>query len=185
MGMFIILSLINGKLLSKHKYQQLINHNYSEDFNLTILAPLNTLSLDNYWLAGFTQADGCFHISVVKSKTHRTGYSIRLEYSLKQNDDLPLKLLHNILKMGNLSQYSTGIWCYNSSGFITAASLINYFDLFNLFAEKYKDYLKFRKVYIMVTQGKHLKDKGVKKILSIAAKGSSETSTQEVYNYKI
>jgi LAGLIDADG endonuclease. len=60
-------------------------------------------------LAGFTQADGCFHISIVKSKTHKTGYSVRLEYSLKQNDDIPLKLLYNNLKMGNLSQYSSGI----------------------------------------------------------------------------
>jgi len=60
-------------------------------------------------LAGFTQADGCFHISVVKSKTHKTGYSVRLEYSLKQNDDIPLKLLYNNLKMGNISQDSSGI----------------------------------------------------------------------------
>jgi hypothetical protein len=28
----------------------------------------------------------------------------------------------------------------------------------------------------MITEGKHLKDKGVKKIISIATKGSSETN---------
>ena len=39
------------------------------------------------------------------------------------------------------------------------------------------DYLKFRKVYIMITNGQHLQEKGV--IKSIATKGSSETSTQE------
>ena len=179
-GMSIILSLINGKLVSKYKYQQLINHNYSKHFSMVVLPPSNVLSLENYWLAGFTQADGCFHISVAKSKTHKTGYSVRLEYSLKQNDDLPLRLLYNTLKMGNLCQYSSGIWCYKSTGFKTAANIIYYFDKFNLFAGKYKDYLKFRKVYIMVTQGKHLEEKGVKKIRSIATKGSSETSTQEI-----
>jgi hypothetical protein len=47
-GISVILSLINGKFVSKYKYEQLINHNYSEDFNLTILPPLNILSLDNY-----------------------------------------------------------------------------------------------------------------------------------------
>jgi len=181
-GISVILSLINGKFVSKYKYEQLINHNYSEDFNLTILPPLNILSLDNYWLAGFTQAVGCFHISVAKSKTHKTGapFSVRLEYSLKQNYDLPLKLLYDNLNKGNLSQYSTGVWCYKSSGFKTWANLIHYFDRFNLFAEKYKDYLKFRRVYIMVTEGRHLEDKGIKRIISIATKGSSETSTQEV-----
>lgn len=131
-------------------------------------------------MAGFTQADGCFHISVVKSKTHKTGYNVKLEYSLKQNDDLPLKLLYDLIKMGNISQYNSGVWCYKSTGFQTAASLIYYFDKYHVFAGKYVDYLKFRKVYIMVTEGKHLESKGVAKIISIATKGSSETSTQEV-----
>ena len=179
-GLSIILSLINGKFVSNYKYEQLIKHNYSEDFNINILPPLMSLSLDNYWLAGFTQADGCFHISVVKSKTHKAGYSIRLEFSLKQNDVLPLRLLYNELEMGNISQYHTGEWCYKSTGYKTAAHLINYFDKYNIFAGKYVDYIKFRKVYIMITEGKHLEEKGIKKIKSISSKGSSETSTQEI-----
>lgn len=179
-GLSIILSLINGKFVSNSKFDQLIKHNYAENFNLNILPPSYTLSLDNYWLAGFTQADGCFHISVVKSKTHKTGYSVRLEYSLKQNDDIPLKLLYNNLKMGNISQDSSGIWCYKSTGFKTAFHIINYFENYRLFGGKYVDYLKFRKVYIMITEGKHLENEGIKKIKSIATKGSSETNTQEI-----
>jgi hypothetical protein len=46
-GLLIILSLINGKLVSNYKYDQLIKHNYSEDFNINILPALNYLSLDN------------------------------------------------------------------------------------------------------------------------------------------
>jgi len=180
-GIQIILSLINGKLLSKSKYEQLIKHNYSDTFNIDILPPTSYLSLDNYWLAGFTQADGCFYISVAKSKTHKTGYSVRLEFSIKQNDVLPLKLLFNNLQLGNLSQYSSGIYSYKSSGYKTAAVLINYFDIYQVFGGKYVDYLKFRKVYIKITEGKHLEKEGILKIKSIASKGSSETSTQEVY----
>jgi LAGLIDADG endonuclease len=179
-GLSIILFLINGKLVSKPKYDQLIKHNYNADFNYNILPPLNNLTLDNYWLAGFTQADGCFHISVVKSKTHKTGYSVRLEFYIKQNDPIPLKLLYDTIKMGNVSHYNSGIWCYKSTGFITAYFLINYFDTFNLFADKYVNYLKFRKVYIRITKGQHLEKKGITKIKSIATKGSSETSTQEI-----
>lgn len=179
-GLHIILSLINGKLLSIYKYNQLIKHNYNSDFNIILLYPTKNLSLNNHWLAGFTQADGCFHINVAKSKTHKTGFSVKLEYSIKQNDCLPLKLLYSTLKMGNLSQYETQIWCFKSSGFKTAAKIINYFDKFNVFAGKYNSYLKFRKVYIMITEGKHLEKRYVKKIKSIATKGSSETSTQEI-----
>ena len=179
-GLSIILSLINGKLISSYKYEQLINHGYSEDFNLKILPPLKKLSLYNYWLAGFTQANGCFHISVSKSKTHKTGNSVKLEYSLKQNDYLPLKFLYDHLRKGSLSQYNTGIWCYKSSEFSTAWDLINYFDRFHLFGGKYISYLKFRKVYIMITEGKHLNKKGIDRIISISTKGSSETSTQGI-----
>ena len=176
-GLSIILSLINGKLVSKPKYEQLIKHNYSVDFNYTILPPSNNITLKNYWLAGFTQAaaasggaqprGGCF-ISLEKSQTIKTGLSVRLEFSLKQNDAVPLKLLYETVKMGNLSHYSSGIWCYKSTGFKTAVLLINYFDNFNLFTDKYVNYLKFRKVYIMITRGKHLENKGITKIKKVA-----------------
>lgn len=179
-GMSVIFSLINGKLVSKFKYEQLIKQNYNKKFNRAILLPSNFISLENYWLAGFTQADGCFHISIFKSKTHKTGFNVKLEYSLKQNDIIPLELLYKSIKMGNLSQYKTGIWCYKSSGFKTSAILIDYFDKFNVFGGKYIDYLKFRKVYIMITEGKHLEKEGIIRIKSISTKGSSETSTREI-----
>jgi len=86
---------------------------------------------------------------------------------LKQKDNLPLKLLYDTIKLGNLSQYNSGIWCYKSYGFKTAGLLINYFDKFNLFAGIYINYLKFRKVYILITKGKHLENKGIIKIKNI------------------
>ena len=82
-GLFAILSLINGKFVSNYKCKQLIKHSYDKDFDLEILPPLNKLSLYNYWLAGFTQANGYFYISVLKSKILKTGYSVRLEYFLE------------------------------------------------------------------------------------------------------
>lgn len=182
-GLSYILSIINGKLVSNLKYDQLIKHDYSNIFDIKLLPPTHKILFDNFWLSGFTQGDGCFHISVVKSKTHSTGYSIRLEYSIKQNDVTPLKLIYQHLNKGNLSQYKTGIWCYKSTGYATAYDLITYFDKYPVFTDKYKSYLKFRKVYIMVTKGLHLEDEGVAKIKSISKKGSSETSTQEVEYY--
>lgn len=179
-GLAFILSLINGKLVSNYKYEELVLHNYSEDFNMNILPPLKKLSLDNHWLAGFTQVNGGFYINVLKSKTYATGYTVKLEFSIQQHDELPLRLLYDVLNSGNISQYSSGIWCYKSLGLKTAFTLINYFDKYNIFGRKYIDYIKFRKVYRMITEGKHLDIKGIKKIISIATKWSSETRTQEI-----
>lgn len=191
-GLFIILSLINGKFVcasDESKYKELIAYNYSKYLNIRILPPLKRLSLDNFWLAGFSQANGCFSINVVKSPMDETGYSVRLEYSLElarlypgkvQKDKLPLELLHSHLETGNITQDSSGIWCYKSLDFNTASFLIKYFDKYHVFGGKYVNFIKFRKVYRMIREGKHLQSKGIKKIISIATKGSSETSTQEI-----
>ena len=70
--------------MSRPKYDQLLRHNYNVDFNYTTISPLNSINKDNYWLAGFTHADGCFHISVVKSNTHITGFcKIRVFFEAK------------------------------------------------------------------------------------------------------
>jgi hypothetical protein len=174
-GISIILSLINGKLISICKYQQLINNNYTEDFNIKILPPLHLVSLDNHWLAGFTQAKGCFHISTVKNKTNTINYNVKLEFFLRQKDKIPLNLLYNKIKLGNLSKNNLGVWYYKSTDYKT---LFDYFDKYNVFAEKYKDYIKFRKIYILISKEKHLEYKDLKKIFSISTKGSSETRTQ-------
>lgn len=55
-GMSNILSLINGKLVSNPKYDQLIKHRYNDIFNIIIQPPLKVINLDSHWLAGFTQA---------------------------------------------------------------------------------------------------------------------------------
>jgi len=39
--------------------------------------------IDPNWLAGFTSAEGCFYISINKSKTN-LGYAIQLKFQLTQ-----------------------------------------------------------------------------------------------------
>ena len=42
-GLLLILSLINGKFVSTHKFDQLVKHNYAQDFNIKILPPAEQL----------------------------------------------------------------------------------------------------------------------------------------------
>ena len=48
LGMSIILSLINGKIVNKLLYEQMIKYNYSLYFNCIILPPTNLISLENH-----------------------------------------------------------------------------------------------------------------------------------------
>jgi hypothetical protein len=47
-GLLKILNLINGKLVSNFKYDQLIKHNYSKLFNIDLLPPVKKVTLDNF-----------------------------------------------------------------------------------------------------------------------------------------
>jgi hypothetical protein len=96
-------------------------------------------------------------------------------------DYFPLKLISDKTKKGKLFKDKiTGEWHYKCSDLKSAKYFINYFDIFKVFSSKYVDYIKFRKVYSIITNGKHFNDKDIKRIISISSKGSSETSTQEI-----
>lgn len=55
-----IYRLINGKLLGTAKILQLQAVGYGQRFNLPVAPPAKFDLLKTYWLAGFTDADGCF-----------------------------------------------------------------------------------------------------------------------------
>jgi len=178
-GLEIILSLINGKLVYYSKFDQLLKYHYPLNFNIEILPPLKEITLNNYWFAGFTQSVGSFQISCLNSSQH-PGISVNLQFLLKHQEENLLKILLPNFSTALLTNNSKNLYFLKIQDLNTAALLINYFDKFHLFGGPYIEYLKFRKVYIMITEGKHLDEKGITKIKSISKKGSSETSTQEI-----
>lgn len=166
-GLKYVLSLVNGKFLTENKINQLIKHKYDQLFKIEIFKPSNFDLTKNYWLAGFSDADSCFFISIKNSKTHKLGKSIQLEYKLKQKDKTPLSKIQNFFS-GNIHYYlKEDIFCYNSSSNKTNFNFINYFDIFHLNSSKYIEYFKWRKVYRMMIRKEHLTDIGFFKIFKI------------------
>lgn len=163
-GLNYIISLINGKLITNTKYNQLLNHKWDIWTESNIIKP-KQLTLNNHWLAGFSDANGCFHVSLVKSKTNLNKISVRLEFSLNQKDPKALNDLYYIIQQGNVSHNKAkDVYCYKSSGYETSYNLINYFEKYNLQSSKYCIFLKYRKAYICIQNGLHLTEKGLKKL---------------------
>jgi len=51
---------------------------------LRLEVPLSK-NINPFWLAGFVQAEGCFHISIFKSKTSKCKEAVKLSFILTQN----------------------------------------------------------------------------------------------------
>ena len=64
---------------------------------------INQQIKDPYWLTGFVCGDGCFMVSISKSKSTKTGYAVRLFFSISQDkrDTLLMKYLANYLSCGD------------------------------------------------------------------------------------
>ena len=174
-GLKKLLSLINGKFLFKDKINQLFKYQWNKKLNIIILPPTNFDLLSNYWLAGFTDAHGCFIITLANNNIHNSKISVQLEFKIKQKNIELLKLIKQTFG-GHIYYFkSEELFYYNSISFKSAKSVINYFDNFQLISSKWVNYLKWRNIYRIIQRKEHLTIKGLNKIKHI--KGSSETKT--------
>lgn len=168
-GMEKVLNLINGKLRTYDKLNQIKNNILShikfKDFNNLINISLNSSNdLNNLWLAGFSDADASFQIKLINRNNHT---EVRLNFQIDQKKKDLLVLIKNSLG-GNIG-YRTNqdTYYYGSTSFGSAIKVIDYFDKHHLMSTKYINYLKWRKAYIIVQNKDHLSLQGLDKITKI------------------
>ena len=117
----------------------------------------NEPSLNNAWLSGFTDAEGCFTVSIKNT----TGFSIRFILSQKHEENLTffskLILLFNTGIIEN--HYHHENYSYIVSGLKNCSKLLefNYFEKFNLKTNKNNSYLLWKDLYFKLLQKDHLK----------------------------
>jgi len=98
-GMLNIINLINGKLRTEHRFNQVVNNVLShskyadQNIHFTIDPSKN---LDNHWLAGFSDADASFQIKIIRRIT-RNKPEIRLNFQIDQKSDLLLNIIKEYL----------------------------------------------------------------------------------------
>jgi len=182
-GMLNIINLINGKLRTEHRFNQVVNnvltHTKYADQNIHFTRD-SSKNFDNHWLAGFSDADasgaglqaGCaspqasFQIKIIR-RSNRNKPEIRLNFQIDQKSDLLLNIIKEYLG-GNIGyRKSQNTYYYGSTSFGSAKRVIEYFDRYHLQSRKHISYLRWRKVYRLIQDKKHLTDKGLSKILII------------------
>jgi len=174
-----IISLMNGKLRTPkiHQFYLLIdwmNKNHFQDNikNKIIKLPLDTSSLmNNHWLAGFIDADGCFYIRCSLKQ-------IICKFSLEQRMIYPktlekyeyifnkICLAFNVkLAIRNRLNYKNSYYIIKIENQNTIKLLITYLDNYSLFSSKYLDYLDWKKAFSIIINKTHFTEEGRKNIL--------------------
>jgi LAGLIDADG endonuclease len=170
-GITRVLNLINGKIRNPNKLDQILRlletNKGKKHFSEFVNFRLNTSNnLDNYWLAGFSDADASFQVKIVKRST-RSKAEIRLNFQVDQKTIYLLELIKLYFggSIGHRKKQDT--YYYASVNFANAQKVINYFDKYNLLSSKHLNYLKWRSVWEMIQKQEHITLSGQEKIAQI------------------
>lgn len=130
-------------------------------------------NIEPFWLAGFTEAEGCFSVVVYKSKTHKYGQALKLSFILTQSirDEYLIKSLIEYFGCGHTSLDSRGTIDFKVSSFSNIKEIIiPFFNKYCLCGNKFWDFSDFSKVVSLMENKKHLTPEGLDEIKKIRDK---------------
>ena len=130
------------------------------------------MKLESQWIVGFVDGEGCFHVGISRHEDMRTGYQILPEFTVVQHER-DVQILHALKR-----HFGCGVvrrnhgdrmaWRVRDRAHLMER-IVPFFMKHSLKTRKKQDFLKFRKVLLMMEKGEHLTPEGVEKIRSIAA----------------
>lgn len=129
------------------------------------------LTIDLNWIAGFFSGDGCFSVSIYKSKTHKIGYGTILQIIFAQHsrDEVLFNNIKKTLNCGNIFKHSTkNIIVLSISKFEDIYyKMIPLFNKYKIIGIKSLDYLDFCLAGELINKKDHLTKEGLEKIRKI------------------
>lgn len=171
-GLLTLIYIFNGCLYTKKKNCQFVKwvnaFNNAYNTNINIIQRKNIFTLKNAWLAGFTDAEGCFTCTIIKRSENYNQVQVR--YILSQKDELELFTEINSLINGKLL-YLKSYAGYNLTvNFSKLSKVIRYFNVYSLKTKKNVAYLNWLKVYKSVRNKEHFSPDGLVKIQNLISK---------------
>jgi len=168
----VLISIFNGNIfLNKRKIQL---NKWLEITNTSQIDNKYVPSLQDGWISGLIDAEGCFNITLFKRKAMALGYQVKLRFMIDQsyslNEMIYLKqvlnliLTHRKLKkgaIGNMHRIET-------SSFNKLPLIINYINTFNLKTKKRESFDKWLEAYNMTLNKEHLNQQGLDKIRTLS-----------------
>ena len=130
------------------------------------------VNLDAQWVVGFVDGEGCFHIGITPHEDLKTGVQVLPEFTVVQHERDAV-LLHALKTF-----FGCGVVRSNHGDRMAFRvrrrehlihNIVPFFMKHPLKSKKRVDFEKFRRVVLMMGEGKHLTEDGVAAIRRIAA----------------
>jgi hypothetical protein len=180
-SILVLAHLFNGNLILPNRVEQLrkwIKVLITRPSLASLLCdhPLNgvdkvtTPTLQDSWICGFTDAEGCFNVNLTKRIAVSTGFRVTLRFILDQKNSFEaLSIIRSVFGFGHVAQRSDNSGNYR----LTINSLIGivpvraYFSAFPLKTKKAIIYHKWCLAHDLILSGEHLKVDGILEIRKI------------------
>jgi len=122
-----------------------------------------------YYIAGFTDGEGSFNVSVKKRKDYVDQWKITACFNISQRDRVILAQIKNVLGCGTLRERMDGVVYYEVTNIKSLQEkIIPFFGRFGfLSANKKRNFSIFKKIVEAMGKGEHLTKDGLKRILQL------------------
>ena len=128
--------------------------------------------LEAQWVVGFVDGEGCFYVGINVQPEMKTGYQVLPEFTVVQHER-DVQLLYALKKFfgcGVVRQNHGDRMAYRVRGFENLwGRVVPFFEKHPLKTKKRLDFLKFRKVLMMMHRNEHLTLDGIERIRQIAS----------------
>jgi len=169
--------LFNGNLAQNHRIEQLalwVNA-LNNRFGYKTIKLKNTpvsITLQDAWLSGFTDAEGCFNVSITTNSRYTLGHVIKMRYLLVaplQKDSVILNKVYELFGFGKVTLRSgtDNVYRYTATGFKPLKDVIVYFNLFPLQTKKALSFEKWLTIHNQVSNKLHLTEEGLSHVRTL------------------
>jgi len=124
---------------------------------------------DGYYIAGFTDGEGSFNISVKKRNDYSQEWKLTASFNISQKDRVILSWIKKILGCGTLRERQDGVVYYEVTNISSLQEkIIPFFNTYGFIsAYKKKNFSIFKQIVALMYRNEHLGDEGFKKIMEL------------------
>lgn len=124
---------------------------------------------DSNWVASFTSAEGCFFVNIIRSPIRRTGFQIKLNFTISQHvrDEQLIRSLVEYFDCGKIYLGKEAVWFVVTKYSDISDKIIPFFQEHKILGVKSKDFEDFCNVADIMKDQSHLNPKGLEQIKKI------------------